>query len=119
MPMRALFYTMVAAGIMLLIIVLWAGTMAHIYREVAPATQPLVGTTTMALKNASNIRQIFRGTLILSLLLLGLLLVVGAIATWRARVRHSTESGTRKPTRYVDAWKLAGERMNPPDKLDE
>ena len=116
MPFRALMHTLVAVGIMLLAIALWAGVVGRLLFKVAqPATQS-AGATSPAIQ---SLRHLFRGTLMLSLILVLLVLVVGVIATWRQRLRHKPESPPRKRVPYVDAWKLAGQRMKTPEELEE
>lgn len=117
MPFRAWLHTIVSVGIMLLAIGLWAGVVAKMYFKVAaPAVAQLSPSAAQA---AASLRQLFRGTLILSFILVLLVLAVGIAATWRERLRHKAERAERKRVPYVDAWKLAGERMEAPEELEE
>ena len=117
MPFRALLHMIVAVGIMLLAIGLWAGAVAPLlFKEAAPAAADLTGSAALA---AASLRQLFRGTLILSFILVLLVLVIGMTATWRERLRHKPETARRKRVPYVDAWKLAGERLKTPEELEE
>ncbi|MEI8196191.1 MAG: hypothetical protein WCI73_09810 [Phycisphaerae bacterium] len=117
MPFRVWLHTIVAVSLMLLAIGLWAKAVANMYFKVAvPATAQLSPSAAHA---AVSLRQLFRGTLILSFILVLLVLVVGFTATWRERLRHKAETANRKRVPYVDAWKLAGERLETPENLEE
>jgi len=64
-----------------------------------------------------GLQRLVHGTLLLSFVLICMLLVVGLAATFREWVRYRTAEGKRgrkgSKTVYVDAWKIAGERMRP------
>ena len=97
-----MFYTLVTTALALLAITLWLMVMSRMVAtsaEIAP-TGPTV--------EADHLRQLLRGTLILALLLVCMLLFLGFAATWR---EWTQPRESRKATRYVDAWKIAGERL--------
>jgi len=48
------------------------------------------------------------GTLVLASMLIGALLMVGLLSAYREWMRYR---GKRVRTKYVDAWKIAGERL--------
>ena len=105
---RAMFYTLVTVALALLAITLWLMAMGHML------TGPANLAATRPLPDAEPVRRLFRGTLILALLLVCLLLVLGFAASWREWIRSGAAAKIR-PTRYVDAWKVAGQRLKPPE----
>jgi hypothetical protein len=133
MPFRAMFTTIVTVALALLTVGMWIRAVEPMLRAAnAAATQPgRQVATTSATRTSSTVtpppdrelRVVIKGTLLLSFFLICLLLVVGFLASFREWVRvHTMAKGSRKAarTRYVDAWKIAGERMNvepqePPD----
>jgi hypothetical protein len=127
MPYRAMLFTLVTTVVALLAAGMWVRAVSPMLAAATdaieaahmtatnPATAPRPATRP---ESYVNLRKVIRGTLLLAFLLICFLLVVGLFATSREWVRYTT---TRKEirqghkTRYVDAWKLAGERLKQKD----
>ena len=100
----------------------WARAIGPILATAQAATRPAgVVATAPAVVDPSRppppdkaLRMVIKGTLLLSFSLICLLMLVGFFASFREWVRYTTsDRGVRgrQKTRYVDAWKLAGERV--------
>ena len=130
MPYRPLLWTLATVALTLLAISIWITKVAPLVagaREAAEAaatqrvepradaaTHPATTRTAVSTPD-QGARRLVQGTFVLSFVLVCLLLIVGLAATFREWVRYQTVGRPRekKPvkTRYVDAWKIAGERM--------
>jgi len=122
MPYRAMLFTLLTTLLALIVAAMWARAVSPMLRtareavEAAdmtatnPATAPRPATRP---ESYENLRKVIRGTLIMSFVLICLLLFVGFIATSREWIRYSTRKRERQRerTQYVDAWKLAGDRL--------
>jgi hypothetical protein len=130
MPYRAMLFTLVTTVIALLAAGMWLKAVSPMLRDATDAIQAAQMTATNPAtaprpdtrpESYVNLRKVIRGTLLLSFLLICFLLVVGLFAASREWVRYSTtrrQFRQRPKTQYVDAWKLAGERMKPQDPED-
>jgi hypothetical protein len=123
MPYRALFRTIVTVALALLAVGMWVRAVEPLLKSAqAASTQPTGKAQAFSTSTAPNIappaehglQTLIRGTLLLCFLLICMLLLVGVFASFREWVRYHTAAPERRKqrTRYVDAWKLAGERMN-------
>lgn len=133
MPYRAMLFTLLTTVLALIVAGMWVR-----------AVSPMLATATSAIEAAGmtatnpataprpdtrpasyvSLRQVIRGTLLLSFVLICLLLIVGFFATSREWVRYTTtrrNTRQREKTQYVDAWKLAGDRFKnaPAPPLDD
>ncbi|HEY4330773.1 MAG TPA: hypothetical protein VGN88_13615 [Phycisphaerae bacterium] len=133
MPYRALLFTILSVALALLAVATWVHEVAPMLAESNASTQPSSPPTAshpaISEKEASSTRpvpaykqfnRVVKGTMILAFILICMLFVVGFFAMFRSWVRYSLTVADRraKKTQYVDAWKLAGERMDhvpPPD----
>lgn len=111
MPYRAMFVTIVTVALALLGITLWALTISPLLAE-----SQRIAATQAGAQQAAGLALMFRGVLILALLLVSLLILLGFAATLHEWMRRTPASRRRVRTRYVDIWKLAGERMKVPDE---
>lgn len=118
MPFRAMFATIVTVALALAAIGLWVRAVQPMLREAAvqSATAP---ATQAATSPAQSLSVLVRGTMILSFVLISLLLIVGFVATTREWARLIIAKRVQRRTKYVDAWKLAGERLDVKKELDE
>jgi hypothetical protein len=108
MPYRALLMTIVTVALALLAVAMWVAAVAPMLATAPPtATGPTP---------EHQLHILTRGVLILSFLLICLLLVVGLVSTMRQWLRSRQPVRKRVRTRYVDAWKIAGERLEPKDE---
>lgn len=114
MPFRAMFATIVTVALALGAIALWVGTVGPILKDAKVVDAGIVATQPST-SPAQSLGLLVRGTMTLSFLLISFLLVVGFVATTRewAKVLMQRRAKTRR-TKYVDAWKLAGERLETP-----
>lgn len=129
MPYRALLYTLTTLALAFLAIGMWLRAMTPMLAEVNAATQasPSHPAATYPAgsqhveKPERQFKGIFKGALLLSFVMLCIVLTVGFFATLREWVRFTTTAPERrKKTKYVDAWKLAGERAQAaPEKPEE
>lgn len=130
MPYRALITTLVTVTLALLAVGMWVRSIGPMLAEVNAATQPSTepGFSHPAAKPYDpasgaplppdrQFKRLVKGTMILAFVLIGMLFVVGFFASFRAwvRVRTLTHDKPTPKTTYVDAWKIAGERMQTPD----
>ena len=133
MPYRAMFSTIITAGVALLGLAMWLWYIAPLVAATTPAggtatTQvsagvaPATGAHAVSDNPDRMLRGLVQGVLLLSFLLLCLLLIVGFAATFREWARYSGRHTVRRgaaKTAYVDAWKIAGERMKVDDAADD
>lgn len=129
MPYRALIVTLVTVTIALLAVGMWARSISPMLAEANAATQPsevpglshpaapvYVPTSTAPVPPEKQLKRLVKGTLILSFVLICMLFVVGFFASFREWVRYRTLAPSRpaQKTAFVDAWKIAGERLQTP-----
>jgi hypothetical protein len=130
MPYRSILITLVTMTLALLAISMWTRAIAPMLAEVNASTQPSTApgsthpaisfpTTSSAEPAARPDRQFkvfVKGVAGIAFVLTCLLFVIGFFATLHSWARAFMRGGGRgkvKRTRYVDAWKIAGERLNP------
>ena len=101
MPYRALMWMLVTVGIALLVVGMWVR-----------AIQPM-----LAEHQTQEMTVLVWGTLLLAFVLINMLLIVGMLGAYREWMRHRERRS--KQTKYVDAWKIAGERLKMDDSDEE
>jgi hypothetical protein len=127
MPYRSIFITLVTVTITLLIAGMWVRSITPMLARVNASTQPstMPGNSHPGLSAAAatqmdrpdrQFKDLVKAVLIATFVIVGLIFAIGFFATMRAWVRSP---GKHKKTRYVDAWKLAGERLQPKDEEGE
>jgi hypothetical protein len=81
--------------------------------KVPVATQPITRPATQPAES-TKIKWVVQLTLLLAFVLICMLLLVGFFATFREWVRYGDRGRIRRRerTQYVDAWKIAGERLD-------
>ena len=119
-------WTVLTVALALLAVGIWVRAVepmvmtVKINAGVSPATQPTTESAagSAANKTSSPEKQmgiLVRGTLLLSFVLICVLLVVGSFGAFQEWVRYRAGTagrrGAMEKTKYVDAWKLAGERL--------
>ena len=120
MPYRAMMWTLMTIGIALLIVAMWVRAVQPMAAEVV-AENKMGMVETAGGKKVTAVQEMslmVKGTLLLAFLLIGTLLVVGVLGAYREWMRYRGEGG-RKRTKYVDAWKLAGERLKVKEAEEE
>jgi hypothetical protein len=131
MPYRALIITLVTVTIALIAMGMWARSIGPMLAEVNAATQPSTEpgfshpaapvydpASSRPAPPDKQFKRVIKGTMILAFVLICMLFVVGFFASLREWVRVRTLMLRDKPakkTAFVDAWKLAGERLQTPD----
>jgi hypothetical protein len=124
MPYRAMLATIVTVALALLALGMWlrgvepALQQAQKYDEIAkvsPPTQPITRPATEPAES-TKARWVVQLTMLLAFVLICMLLLVGFFATFREWVRYGGRGRIRRrqKTQYVDAWKIAGERLDVP-----
>jgi hypothetical protein len=122
MPYRAMLFTLLTMLLALILVTLYARAVSPVLRTATdaitsanmtatnPATAPKHQTRP---ESYVSLRAVIRLTLILTFVLICFLLLVGFFATSREWIRFITQKRQhqRERTQYVDAWKIAGERM--------
>jgi hypothetical protein len=109
--------TIITVALALAAVGLWIHTVEPMLAESAAATTRAAGPLPPAATTRNSdhsLRMVVTRTMLLAFLLICMLLVVGFFATLREWILfRTTDKGVKrgKKTRYVDAWKLAGERM--------
>lgn len=74
---------------------------------------------------AREMRLMVKGTLLLAFVLIVTLLIVGLLGAYREWMRYRDGDGEggggrkRVRTKYVDAWKIAGERLKVKDSEED
>jgi uncharacterized membrane protein len=126
MPYRAMFSTVITATVALLALTMWLWYVAPL---VAATGWGNGGVATRVSANGESPERQLRGfiemVMLASFVLICLLLIVGFAATFREWVRYGTRKpdigGKSKKTPFVDAWKIAGERLNvePTEESDD
>ena len=116
MPYRALLATIVTVALALLAVGMWAAVVGPML-----TSAPLPATTAASVPappdvSTLQLHALARGVLMLSFVLILVLLVVGLFSTARAWIRVRRPGRPRIRTRHVDAWKIAGERLDPNDQ---
>jgi ABC-type Fe3+ transport system permease subunit len=129
MPFRAVLYTLVCLALAFLAVGMWVRAISPMVAEVYASTQPSAThpgisatrpASTQADRPDKQFKGILRATLILSFIAICLVLVIGLFATLREWFRMTLkEDPKRRRTRYIDAWKLAGERAQPLETDDD
>jgi hypothetical protein len=128
MPYRAMIYTLFAVLLALLTVGMWLRAVKPSLNrsQAAELIAPPTGEAWKEIEAAHDaagllghpdraLGRLLRGVSLLSLLLICLLFVVGFFATFREWVKVSAISRParrRQRTKYVDAWKIAGERAD-------
>ncbi|GEM_PF-1818176 len=135
-PYRAMIWTVLTVALALLLVAMWVHAIHPMLSSAMNAleTQPgaassraVVSASGPAMVHAAttpekDLSRLVRGTLILCFVLVGLLVVVGVAAMFREWMRACGSGswwGHRHRTVYVDAWKIAGERMQSEGKERE
>jgi len=130
MPYRSILITLVTTTLALLAAGLWMRAISPLLMEVNASTQPSTepgelhpGMTVPATAAAHQperpdrqFKALIKAVMIATMLVITLLFVIGLFTTFRAWMRSPTRN---KKTRYVDAWKIAGERMEADRAADE
>jgi hypothetical protein len=106
MPLRAMITTLVTVTIALVAVGMWVAAISPMMRE-ADANAAIAHSSTAP---ASGMGPLVRGVLLLSFILVLLLLAVGVFATSREWIRRKSPERKKVRTKFVDAWKIAGER---------
>jgi hypothetical protein len=129
MPYRALIITLATVTIALLAVGMWVRSIGPMLTEVNaatqastepgfshPAAQPFDPTSGKPLPPDRQFKRVVKGTMILAFVLIGMLFVVGFFASLRewVRVRALALNKPAAKTPFVDAWKIAGERLQTP-----
>jgi hypothetical protein len=129
MPYRALLWTIMTVALALLAVGMWVSAIrpsvaivdADAASQPARAVEPAPGATTQRGETSADfsrkLHRVVPMTALLSFVLICMLLIVGMAGALREWVRFRTTGPGRvrkKPakTKYVDAWKIAGERMS-------
>ncbi len=110
MPYRPIILMLCTVALALLAVALWVREIAPLVAA-TPTVQVSPSTTHIAVDPGHQLRTLVKGTLILTFMLILLLMVVGIYSTWRAWIRRPPVERHKERTTYVDAWKLAGERL--------
>jgi len=103
-------WTLTSLGIALLTLTMWV-------RAVQPLVVEVMGDNGGTGGGVAEMKVLVKGTLVLSFLLIVTLLAVGILGAHRERLRRRSEKVER--TKYVDAWKIAGERLKVEDTEEE
>jgi len=111
MPYRALMWMLVSLGIALLTLTMWV-------RAVQPLVVEVVADRGGSGGEVAEMKVLVKGTLVLAFVLIATLLAVGLFGAYRERLRRRSD-GKRGRTKYVDAWKLAGERLKLKDTEED
>jgi hypothetical protein len=127
MPFRAILITLVTVTLALLAVGMWMRSIAPMLAVVNASTQPstrpgdthpgIAVATTASAEGERPDRQfkaLVKAVMFATFLIISILFVIGFFTTLRAWMRAPSKP---QKTRYVDAWKLAGERLQP--KADE
>jgi hypothetical protein len=117
MPYRSIMITLVTVTLALLAAGMWMRSIAPMLAEVNASTQPTAShpgltfpttASTQADRPDRQFKGLVKATLMATFLIICVLFVIGFFTTLRTWMRSP---GKPKKTRYVDAWKLAGERL--------
>ena len=121
MPYRSILITLVTVMLALLAAGMWSRSIAPLLATVNASTQPSTKpgeahpgltfpttSSTQADRPDRQFKALVKATLLATFLIICLLFVIGFFTTLRTWMRSA---GKVKKTRYVDAWKLAGERL--------
>jgi hypothetical protein len=121
MPYRSILITVVTVMLALLAAGMYARSIASMLLVVNASTQPstqpgnshpgvtfpTTSSTQPAARPDREFKALVKLTMIATFVIVCLLFVIGFFTTLRSWMRAPKP----KPTRYVDAWKLAGERL--------
>jgi hypothetical protein len=123
MPYRSILITLVTVTLALLALSLWMRTIAPMLAQVNASTQPsslpgaahpgLATSTTSSTQAERPDRQfkgLVKGVVLVAFVIICVLFLIGFFTTLRSWTRVA---GKPKRTPYVDAWKIAGERLKP------
>src|ERR1051325_3182382 len=124
MPFRALLWTLLTVALALVVVGMWLRVVEPMLATaqeaektpgVYPTSQPVGATQPVPPPPPVLQRIVVKTTLLIAFILVSFLLVIGFLAMFREWVRfHSGEwkkSRSGPKTHYVDAWKIAGERL--------
>jgi len=124
MPYRAMLMTLFTVLLALIAVAMWAHSISPKLAEAVAASQAAGPPPIKPAVNPGDdspkppfeaLRSVVGGTMFFSFLLICLLLFIGLLGTLREWFRVSMRRRERTKTTYVDAWKIAGDRMNPDD----
>ena len=129
MPFRALLYTLTMLTLVLLAIGMWVRAIAPMAGAVNASTQPTASHPGLSFPTTQSqeaerpdkqFKGLVKASMLASFVAICILLTIGFFATMREWMRFMTRGpgGRAKRTRYVDAWKLAGERAEADEKND-
>ena len=110
MPYRAIILMLCTVALALLAVGLWVREIAPLVAA-TPSAQALTTGTRSAVDPGQQLRTLVKGTLVLTFMLILILMAVGIFSTWRAWIHRPPAERKKERTTYVDAWKLAGERL--------
>ena len=129
MPYRGMLYTLFAVALSLLMVGMWVRAVRPLlHRSNEAETLHVPKTDGWKAVEAAHeeagilrhpnraLKKFINGVSLLYLLLICALFIVGLFATFREWVRLQTIEGKSRKhnrTKYVDAWKIAGERAQP------
>ena len=119
MPYRAMFATVVTACVALLGLGMWLWYVAPLVAATAAIEAASAPAHPVNVESQAHLmKSLVQGVMLLSFLLICLLLIVGFAATFREWARYGSRQSSRRmgaKTPYVDAWKIAGERLKVED----
>jgi hypothetical protein len=117
MPYRSILITLVTVTLALLAAAMWMRSVAPLLAEVNASTQPSASHPGLSFPTASSkeaerpdrqFKALIKATMWATFLIICVLFVIGFFTTLRTWMRAPAK---HKKTKYVDAWKLAGERL--------
>jgi len=117
MPYRSILITLVTVTLALLAAAMWMRSIAPMLGEVNASTQPSASHPGLSFPTTSSkeaerpdrqFKALIKATMWATFLIICVLFVIGFFTTLRTWMRAPAK---HKKTKYVDAWKLAGERM--------
>jgi hypothetical protein len=124
MPYRSIFITVITVMLALLAAGMYARAIAPMLEAVNASTRPstergnshpgipsTMAASAQAERPDRQFKALVKATMIATFVIVCLLFVIGFFTTLRSWMRSSKP----KRTRYVDAWKLAGERLKTGD----
>ncbi len=125
--------TLLTVCLALVLVSMWVRAVTPVLAESQAATQAALGTTLPATRASmavvvagraagatttaptadKSVKKLVKGTMTLSFMLITLMLIVGIFASLREWVRYRAlrpAARGRTRTKYVDVWKIAGDR---------
>jgi hypothetical protein len=112
MRYRSIVLMLAGLAIGLAAIGLWIQHVTPLVKATPSAQMPAAGGGT---DPGHQLRVLVKGTLVLTLTLMTVLLLMGIFVTIRDWLRRPPVQRTGEKTQYVDAWKLAAERLKEPE----